>query len=140
MAKANLKAKMDKNQTYADYLMSRGKEYENKRKERAAERQAHKEEEAECSFTPKIIDLPDAAEEKLSPEAKKAAKHNKWEQLYNAAERKAMKNKSNKTTEQIEWEKNQQECKFAPEIHDINITGSKKAKVKPTPVRISRRN
>ena len=36
MAKANLKAKMDKNQTYADYLMSRGKEYENKRKERAA--------------------------------------------------------------------------------------------------------
>ena len=33
---------MDKNQTYADYLLQRGKEYENKRKERAAERQALK--------------------------------------------------------------------------------------------------
>ena len=93
-----------------------------------------------CSFTPKILPISHGeAGEGASPEAKKA-KHNKWEQLYNAAERKAMKNKTNKTTEQIEWEKSQQECKFAPEIHDINITGSKKAKVKPTPSRISRRN
>ena len=58
--------------------------------------------------------------------------------LYNQAERK--KGKGNKTTEQIEWEKSQKECEFAPEIHDINVTGSKKAKIKQAPARVSKKD
>ena len=48
---------------------------------------------------------------------------NKWDELYSQAERK--QGKTDRNQDDIEFEKNVHEMRFAPEIHEINYKGSK---------------
>ena len=106
--------------------------------ERLAEQEAQKLQDTECTFSPQILTSPGMQNEGgASPDQKKKQRGtNKWEYLYNQAEKK--KKGQDRTAEEIEWERSQQECKFAPEIHEVNVKGTKTAKVK-VPVRKSKR-
>ena len=141
-----METKDGKKQIYADYLIQRGQEYEHRREEKAALIAAEKEDSTQCTFRPSIRPAPVMeVKEEESPETKnnqpKPRKNkNKWDQLYNSGLERANK-KENKTAEQIEWEKSRMECKFIPEVHEVNLIGKKKPSVvaRPKPGSVTRK-
>ena len=70
--------KLGKTESYADYLIGRGKEYEERRASKAAAVQDEKDEIAECTFTPTILPVTSAEDEK-SPGSARKPKRNKWD-------------------------------------------------------------
>ena len=48
---------------------------------------------------------------------------NKWDELYHQAARK--QNRTDRDQDEIEYDKNHHEMRFAPEVHEINNKGTK---------------
>ena len=71
MANAKLK-ESGQGLSHAEYLIQKGKEYEQKRMEKLAEKEAKKMLDSECTFSPQILISPqEKYEEGASPEVKK---------------------------------------------------------------------
>lgn len=73
----------------------------------------------ECTFQP--VTSNNALRE-FSP-SKMPNSANKWEELYQAAERK--RGGRDRDQDEIEFERNVHEMRFAPEIHEVNLRGTK---------------
>ena len=73
----------------------------------------------ECTFQP--VTSNNALRE-FSP-AKVSNSANKWEELYQAAERK--RGGRDRDKDEIEFERNMHEMRFAPEIHEVNLRGTR---------------
>jgi len=83
----------------------------------------------ECTFKPAVLSSrkkTEGNESLVSNMQKNSA--SKWDELYNQAGRK--QGKVDRKADEIEFERNQQEMRFAPEVHEINHFGTKKPKIK----------
>jgi len=115
--------KIQVGQSYEDYLISRGKQYEQKRQNKQAEKDMADLENRECTFMPQV-----QGSSRQGDQARMGHSHsqsaNKWEELYTQAERK--RGKQDRNHDEIEFERNQHEMRFAPEIHEVNTRGLRK--------------
>ena len=109
--------KVEVGQSYEDYLMKRGKMYEQKRQEEQEKREMTDPDGIECTFQPAVSGRKPA--ESHNPNSSRFGQNsgNKWDQLYMQAERK--RGKADRTADEVEYERNQHELRFAPEVHDV---------------------
>lgn len=113
--------------SYQDYLLQRGKDYELRRMERQHQKDVMEAQNEECTFKPAIHGSSAKQAEQdpnvpyMSPFGPVA---NKWDELYLESKRKPKKD--DRTKDDIEFEKNRHELRFRPEVHEVNVTGSKR--------------
>ena len=116
---AQNKLQIGPGQSYEDYLINRGRQYDEKRQQEQAKKDMQDPESRECTFQPVTSNN---ADREFSPN-KQPTSANKWEELYQAAERK--RGGRDRDQDEIEFERNVHEMKFAPEIHEVNLRGTK---------------
>lgn len=125
--------------SYHDYLIQRGKQYQEKHNEKVKQSKAA---DTECSFKPKILGKiykSKKDEEKEGKEGKEGKKKeesaggNKWEQLYKLHDRK--KGRVNRPEDDVEWERHQAECTFQPNKDKKPTRGRKNS---PSPIKKDR--
>jgi hypothetical protein len=112
------KQKIEVGQSYEDYLIMRGKLYEKKRQEEQAKKDMEDLESKECTFKPVVLSSKRKGEGNESIASKQLNSASKWDELYHQAGRK--QGKVDRDADEIEFERNHQEMRFAPEVHEIN--------------------
>jgi hypothetical protein len=95
--------------TYHDYLIQRGKQYQEKKQQKAQERAGTGDE--DLTFKPNIL------RNFYTARNPPATSDNKWEELYLQAERKKKINKQDKHIDDILIQKEKDEYTFQPNSH-----------------------
>lgn len=85
----------------------------------------------ECTFKPNVYNS--VKKKEMGDQSQMAGSANKWEELYLQHERK--RGKVDRPQDEIEYERNHHEMRFAPEIHEINTRGTKRPIVAQGPKR-----
>lgn len=79
----------------------------------------------ECTFQPITYNSVRKGEGVDMSHSRMPGSANKWNQLYEQAQFKQAINKQDRNHDDIEFEKNHHEMLFSPEVHAINLRGTK---------------